>query len=67
MMYLIWSNEHGGWWRPAEIGYTTELGEAGRYTEERADDIVSEAGDGPSGEPNEVMVVAPKHSWHGRG
>ncbi len=33
--YLIWSHEHGAWWQPRELGYTTHFYMAGRYT--RAD------------------------------
>jgi hypothetical protein len=34
--YLVWSNEHGAWWRPGEAGYTRNLAEAGRYSRDRA-------------------------------
>lgn len=30
-LYLVWSHEHAGWWRPGCRGYTKMLGEAGRY------------------------------------
>lgn len=30
--YVIWSIEHEAWWRPAWLGYTTSLLEAGRYS-----------------------------------
>lgn len=29
--YLIWSNEHGAWWRAKGAGYTSVLDDAGRY------------------------------------
>jgi len=29
--FLIWSIEHGGWWRPGGYGYTLNVAEAGRY------------------------------------
>ncbi len=32
MRYVIWSHEHVAWWRPDNLGYTTNLAEAGRYT-----------------------------------
>lgn len=68
MNYLIWSNEHGAWWGPNGHGYTTGLETAGRYSKERAERIAQSAGCwGPNGEPNEVAVVAPEHSWHGGG
>lgn len=41
--YLIWSEEHGRWWRPGERGYTSQMREAGRYSKERADVIVKGA------------------------
>ena len=31
-MYLIWTHEHGMWWKPERMGYTTEVEEAGRYS-----------------------------------
>lgn len=56
--WLIWSNEHGGWWGPNEIGYVRLRSEAGRYSFERATQIVSGAniaiGDGKP--PKEAMV-----------
>lgn len=27
--YLVWSHEHGAWWRPGGHGYTTHLSDAG--------------------------------------
>jgi hypothetical protein len=41
--YLIWSNEHRGWWRPDSRGYSPGLREAGRYTREQAMRICREA------------------------
>lgn len=41
--YLIWSEEHHAWWRPAERGYTSQMKEAGRYSKQRADVIVHNA------------------------
>jgi hypothetical protein len=34
--YLVWSNEHGAWWRAGEAGYSRNLAEAGRYSRDRA-------------------------------
>ncbi|HEX3523923.1 MAG TPA: hypothetical protein VHT52_17785 [Stellaceae bacterium] len=34
--YLVWSNEHGAWWRAGEMGYSRNLADAGRYTREHA-------------------------------
>jgi hypothetical protein len=46
-MYLIWSEEHGAWWRhaigSATWGYTHFITEAGRYTEADANRIVVNA------------------------
>jgi len=36
MMFRLWSNKHGMWWRANARGYTSEVDEAGLYTEERA-------------------------------
>lgn len=41
--YLIWSNQHGAWWRPNERGYTNSLDEAGRYDRATAQRIVDRA------------------------
>jgi hypothetical protein len=43
---LIWSFEHGGWWRPGALGYTegfADFEQAARYTREQADEIVGRA------------------------
>ncbi len=34
--YLIWSNEHRGWYRPKAAGYTLQISKAGRFTREEA-------------------------------
>jgi len=34
--YVIWSHEHGAWWRPGGHGYTPRLSEAGHYTRDGA-------------------------------
>jgi hypothetical protein len=44
--YLIWSEEHGAWWRPASAGYTTSMAKAGRYTLKVAQDITDNANGG---------------------
>lgn len=38
--YLIYSHEHGAWWKPEWDGYTDTVAEAGRYTFEQAAVIV---------------------------
>lgn len=35
-LYLVWSNEHDGWWKPGERGYSTGLRGAGHYPREHA-------------------------------
>lgn len=56
--WLIWSNEHGAWWRPNSAGYTTFLGGAGRYSEQEAIDICRTARNGftVEGVPTEIPV-----------
>lgn len=44
--YLIWSNERGAWWRPARAGYTKNLLDAGRYSQDEAIGICRNARDG---------------------
>jgi hypothetical protein len=41
--WVIWSEEHGAWWAPGSHGYTTSLRQAGRYSRERAEEIVENA------------------------
>jgi hypothetical protein len=52
MKWLVWSFEHKGWWLSNWGGYTTNINEAGRFSFESAQGIVTEAnrhltGDGP--------------------
>lgn len=46
LKYLIWSEEHGAFWRPLRRGYTTSLKAAGRYSQEEADAIAKSANGG---------------------
>jgi hypothetical protein len=41
--HLIWSEEHGAWWRAGSRGYTVSMREAGRYTRAEADQICRSA------------------------
>jgi hypothetical protein len=41
--YLIWSEEHGAWWRPCSAGYTPSMAKAGRYSHKDAQAIVDSA------------------------
>jgi hypothetical protein len=34
--YLVWSNEHGGWWKAGGWGYSTGLNEAGHFSRDQA-------------------------------
>jgi hypothetical protein len=69
--FLVWSNEHGGWWRKGGYGYTLDLAVAGRYSQEAADGIVDRASrGGPRGALSggvyvypEVAVLAPECRW----
>lgn len=56
--YLIWSEEHGRWWRPGERGYTDRIVEAGIYSKARADAICANANVG--GRFHEIAIPRPK-------
>ena len=42
-LWLIWSNQHGAWWKPNRRGYTQTLEFAGRYPLQDALEVVSKA------------------------
>lgn len=65
--YLLWSNEHGGWWKAGGWGYTLDHRDAARYGRAQAVSVVYEAGAyGPYlGVPNETMHLAPECRWQG--
>jgi hypothetical protein len=43
-VYLVWSNEHHGWWRPGGWGYTPGLkNRPGRFSRDAAIDICKRA------------------------
>jgi hypothetical protein len=57
---VIWSEEHGAWWAPGRSGYTRSLSNAGRYSKEEAQEIVTGANKYlPAGRFNEVAVPDP--------
>lgn len=59
--WLVWSNEHGAWWKPDHCGYTSDIGEAGRYTQQEAREIAFKANKYlPLDKPNEVAVPSPE-------
>ncbi len=55
--YLVWSHEHGAWWRGVN-GYTLNLNEAGRFTSAAALKICIHARGGwrPGDPPPEIPV-----------
>jgi hypothetical protein len=56
-VYKIWSNEHGGWWRPGGIGYTPDEDLAGVFHSNTALGVLIQSSLGSSpGEPKEVLV-----------
>lgn len=55
-LYLIWSIEHNGWWKPAMNGYTQKRNEAGKYNFATASLIVKNANIGLHDIPNEAMI-----------
>ena len=34
--WMVWSYEHRAWWKPGDMGYTTDFEEAARYTQAQA-------------------------------
>jgi hypothetical protein len=42
-LYLVWSNEHRGWWGPGRRGYVREVSRAGRYSYKQAIEICRNA------------------------
>ena len=63
---LIWSNQHGAWWAPGGVGYTTVIEAAGRYSLADAALIVRDATVGGhltvdrQGPRGERLTVAPE-------
>lgn len=63
--FLVWSNEHGGWWIEGGLGYTLDISRAGRFTQAEATSIADNAsvnGEKPlmDGVMPEVVVLAPE-------
>ena len=57
--YLIWSHEHGMWWRAEQRGYSMSVKDAGRYSRDEAIKICALARDGIgdlSTPPTEIPV-----------
>lgn len=57
-LWLIWSNEHRGWWAANEMGYVQSRDDAGRYSYDDALAIVRGANKhlDPLGIPKEAMI-----------
>lgn len=59
--WLIWSNEHCGWWSLCDFGYTTQIERAQRYTEAEARERCRPEGAAMyENVLNEVAVLAPE-------
>lgn len=56
--FLIWSNEHQGWWVAGRSGYTQELHMAGEYSFNDACEICHDANQhlNVTDVPNEAMI-----------
>lgn len=55
--WLIWSNEHNGWWKPNSMGYCRDRKDAGRFDYKEACEIVENANYGLETSPHEAMVL----------
>lgn len=65
--WVIWSEEHGGWWAPGHLGYTPSLEKAGRYTEAQACAIEERANKyRPAGTYHEIAMPDPRAAWRQR-
>lgn len=56
VVYLIWSLEHNGWWKPNRGGYTDRRDSAGQYEFDEAMEIVLDANIAENNVPNESIV-----------
>jgi len=66
IVYLLWSNKHSMWWRPASWGYTEDIDEAGRYSQDEAAERVIQSAQCGLLEQVTCMVAAPDN-WSRRG
>ena len=55
-VYIIWSEEHRGWWKPNRNGYTPKRDHAGHYDFDEAQEIVLSANIAERDVPNEAIV-----------
>jgi len=58
--WLVWSHEHGLWWRANNRGYTSSIDEAGRYTLTDALSCCDIRSRRPDGTPNEIVQPSPE-------
>lgn len=56
MKYLIWNFERMAWWRDGQMGYTSNVLQAGRYSFDDAFVICNGANIGANNKPEEAMV-----------
>ncbi|HJO95792.1 MAG TPA: hypothetical protein QF753_20520 [Victivallales bacterium] len=52
--FYIWSFEKNAWWKPAGIGFTENLSEAGTYHKDTATKLVNDAS--CNGKESEIMI-----------
>jgi hypothetical protein len=57
--WLIWSEEHGAWWKPGRLGYPRSIREAGRYSFDETSEIVENANRYVASGFNEVAMIDP--------
>ena len=57
--WLIYSRHHNMFWRPCQSGYTTNIHEAGRYTEEMAHTLCKIRDPQEDGSPSEIAIPSP--------
>jgi hypothetical protein len=60
IVFVLWSNKHGTWWRPDARGYTEDIGEAGRYSQAAAVQHVVQSAFHGKVDKVTCMVVAPE-------
>lgn len=62
IVYLLWSNKHSAWWRPGDFGYTSNIDEAGSYSE--ADAVARVVRSSHCGDRTQVtLMVAAPANW----
>lgn len=59
-MVLIYSTEHGAWWRPDSCGYTLSRYEAGVYRRDEAEKIAA----GSQGKNERIKEMTPADHLH---